>query len=179
MRYAYPIFLDLAGKPCVVFGTGPTATEKAADLVAAGAVVTRIERDHQAGDLAGQFLVVIAGPDRTRNAEIFAEAERERALVNAIDDPAHCRFVFPSVHRQGDLVIAVSTTGKCPALAVRLRERFQEEFGGEYAEFLRAAGELRDRLARRIPDFNRRRKLWYRLVDSFLRKREDEPCLTA
>ncbi len=181
MRYGYPVVLDLENKACVVFGDGRQAKEKVEGLRAAGASVRWIERDYRPGDLAGCFLAVVATGSRESSAAIFAEAERAGVLINVLDDPAHCRFVFPSIHRQGDLVIAVSTTGKCPALAVRLRERFQKEFGPEYAEFLRLARDLRERIASTTPDFPRRRRLWYWLVDTFLRgaeERKEQQCPT-
>ena len=68
--------------------------------------------------------------------------------------------------RKGDLTIAISTSGKAPALAVRLRERLQRELGSEYERFLELAGELREPLARNVPDFETRKALWYELVDS-------------
>ena len=167
-----------------MFGDGRPAKEKVEGLRAAGASVRWIERDYQPGDLAGCFLAGVATDSRESNAAIFSEAERAGVLINTLDDPAHCRFFFPSIHRQGDLLIAVSTTGKCPALAVRLRERFQREFGAEYAEFLHLASELREKIANTAADFPRRRRLWFRLVDAFLsgakeRKEQQCPILSA
>jgi siroheme synthase-like protein len=111
-------------------------------------------------------MVVAAALDRSRNDEIFAEAERLGILVNCVDDPAHCRFTFASIVRQGDLLIALSTQGACPALSVRLRERLERDLGPEYAEFLEIVRSLRTRVAQEIPDFGRRREVWYQLVDS-------------
>lgn len=64
------------------------------------------------------------------------------------------------------MTIAISTSGKAPALAVRLKERLQRELGPEYERFLELAGDLREPLARRVPDFETRKALWYELVDS-------------
>jgi precorrin-2 dehydrogenase/sirohydrochlorin ferrochelatase len=64
------------------------------------------------------------------------------------------------------LTIAISTSGKAPALAVRLKERLQHELGPEYERFLELAGELREPLARQVPDFETRKALWYEIVDS-------------
>lgn len=161
----YPVVLRLAGKHCVVFGTGHEAELKAAGLDAAGARVVRSER-FDAALLEGAFLVVAAGPDRSENPRIFAECEARGILVNCLDDPPRCRFTYPSVHRQGDLLIAVSTSGACPALAVRLRERFEREFGSEYARFLAMCRDWRPRLADLYPDFGQRKAAWYRIVDS-------------
>jgi siroheme synthase-like protein len=165
MSYGYPVVLRLAGKRCVVIGTGQEAEQKAAGLREAGADVV-CAAGFDAPLLDGAFLVVAAGPDRSVNARIFAECEARSVLVNCLDDPPRCRFTYPSVHRQDDLLIAVSTSGACPALAVRLRERFAAEFGAEYARFLEICRTLRDRLALQFPDFAERKAVWYRIVDS-------------
>lgn len=182
----FPIFLNLEGRRCLVIGGSRMAAEKAMNLHACGARVTVaaasmvdelaeaamlgevewIRRDYRRGDLEGYFLAVSAPEDRRINAEIFREAEERGVLFNALDDPPHCQFIFPSVHRQGDLVLAISTSGIAPALAVRLRERFGAELGTEYAAFLRLSSEYRSAIATQLPDFAQRRELWYRLVDS-------------
>lgn len=186
MEFGYPVILDLRDQPCVVIGGGAMAEEKILSLLEAGARVTVIapeltdalanltwkqrfvwvNRGYASGDLRGAYLAIAADMDRSRNAQIAGEAERERVLLNCLDDPPHCRFIFPSIHRQGDLVIALSTTGKCPALAVRIRQKLAAEYGPEYGEFLRMVGAMRDRIASLVPDFGTRRELWYRLVDS-------------
>jgi hypothetical protein len=64
------------------------------------------------GDLKGAFLA-IASPDvRSINPEIWEEAEEEKVLLNAMDDTAHCHFIAPAIHREGDITVAVSTGGK-------------------------------------------------------------------
>jgi len=83
-----------------------------------------------------------------------------------VDDTPRCNFIAPSILRQGDLTIAISTSGKAPALAVRLKERLRREIGPEYERFLELAGELREPLAQHVPDFETRKALWYELVDS-------------
>lgn len=165
MATGYPIVLNLAGKRVLVLGSGREADEKSCALAAAGAEVVRVETYHP-GVCEGFFMAVAAGPDRSHNNEIFAEAERLGILVNCVDDPAHCRFTFASIVRQGDLLIALSTQGACPALSVRLRERLERELGPEYAAFLEIVRSLRTRIAQEIPDFSRRREIWYQLVDS-------------
>src|SRR5207302_7933627 len=85
---------------------------------------------------------------------------------NAVDDLPHCSFIAPAIHRQGDVAVAISTAGKSPALAVRLRERIGRLIGPEYATLLELLGELRAELTRRVPDARIRTRLWYRIVDS-------------
>ena len=67
---------------------------------------------------------------------------------------------------RGDLTVAISTGGKAPAVAVRLRQHLEREIGEEYAQFLEIAGTLRAPLAQKYPDFETRKKLWYEVVDS-------------
>lgn len=165
MANGFPIVLDVAGRRCLVLGTGPEAGDKARALQECGALVERGD-DYTPGMLAGFFLAVAALPDPSRNAAIFDEGERDGVLVNCLDDPRHCRFLFPSVVRQGGLSVAVSTGGACPALAVRLKERLAAELGPEYAELLELARDWRAELARQVPDFAERRRRWYALVDS-------------
>jgi siroheme synthase-like protein len=125
----------------------------------------RIEwkRHFDPADLSDCFLVITSLPD---NSEVFRLCEERNILCNAVDDPEHCRFSFGSVHRDGDLSIAISTNGVAPALAVRLREQIQRTVGPEYGEFLALLKQVRAEIARRVPDFNARRELWYRIIDS-------------
>ncbi len=161
----YPVVLRLQGQRCVVFGSGHEAEQKIAGLRLAGAEVIRSDK-YDPSLIEGACLVVAAGPGRSENARIFADCSARGIFINCIDDPPHCRFTFPSVHRQGDLTIAVSTNGACPALAVRIRETLGRSYGPEYAAFLTICQSLRQRIKRAIPDFDRRRALWYRLVES-------------
>lgn len=185
MTAYYPAFLDLRDRPCVVIGGGAVAAEKVRGLLDAGARVTVIapaltdslaalaeerrivvhRRPYRPGDLKGVFLAIAADGDRDTRTAIWREAEVERVVLNSVDDAAHCHFIAPAIHRRGDLVVAVSTAGKSPALAVRLRDRIAAGIGPEYGALLELLGELRLEIASREPDFARRTALWYRLVD--------------
>jgi siroheme synthase-like protein len=193
-RY-YPVFLDLHDRLCLVVGGGALAEEKLPELLAAGArVVVVAERPSRAiealaqagrlrlrrrayrdGDLAGAFLAIAAfdaaspaikAVDTGRRDAIWREAERRGLPLNSIDDPWRSSFIAGSVVRRGDLTVAVSTAGKAPALAVRLRQWLEGALGAHHARFLELAGSVRAALAARLPDLARRRELWYQLVDS-------------
>ena len=111
--------------------------------------------------------MVICATDQTEiNHQVWQETSANRQLVNVVDDTPRCNFIAPAILRKGDLNIAISTGGKAPALAVRLKERLQKEIGPQYERFLELSGQLREPLARNIPDFETRKKLWYELVDS-------------
>ena len=186
MSVFYPVFLKLDRKRCVVIGGGWGTADRVRALLDAGAEVTLISvtaeadteqlaregrirwhaREYQAGDLEGVFLVVACPPDRASNAGIWAEAEARGIPINAVDDAPHCTFIFPAIHRQGDLTIAVSSGGTSPALASRVRDRIAREIGPGFARFLEMLGGLRPEVIERFPGFERRREIWYRLVDS-------------
>jgi precorrin-2 dehydrogenase / sirohydrochlorin ferrochelatase len=111
--------------------------------------------------------MAICATDRIEiNHQVWQEASTQGQLVNVVDDTPRCNFIAPAILRNGDLTIAISTGGKAPALAVRLKERLQRELGPEYERFLELAGKLREPLARHVPDFETRKALWYELVDS-------------
>jgi uroporphyrin-III C-methyltransferase/precorrin-2 dehydrogenase/sirohydrochlorin ferrochelatase/precorrin-2 dehydrogenase/sirohydrochlorin ferrochelatase len=185
MQY-YPVSVDLQGRRCVVIGGGALAEEKVeglldtggqvtivaveltdrlAQLVAAGRISHR-QREYRTGDLVGAFLAICTTRDPRIAGPVWDEASALGILVNVVDDPLRCSFIAPSVLRRGDLTIAISTGGKAPALAVRLRERLEQEVGPEHAQFLELAGRLRFPLSARYPDFGERKSRWYRLVDS-------------
>jgi siroheme synthase-like protein len=173
-------------QPCVVVGGGKIAEGKVDGLLAVKADVTVISPDltshlrdlanqklinyvartYQPGDLSGAFLVICATDQADINHQVWQEATANHQLVNVVDDTPRCNFIAPSILRKGDLTIAISTSGKAPALAVRLKERLQREIGPQYERFLELAGELREPLARHIPDFETRKAIWYELVDS-------------
>ena len=186
MNTYYPVYIQLREQPCVVIGGGKIAEGKVQGLLAAGAKVTvvspeltshlhelveqnqiaYIARAFQSGDLTGAFMVICATDQVEINNKVWQEASANRQLVNVVDDTPRCNFIAPAILRKGDLTLAISTAGKAPALAVRLKERFQEQLGTEYERFLELSGQLREPLARHVPDFETRKALWYELVDS-------------
>ncbi|HEV3362779.1 MAG TPA: bifunctional precorrin-2 dehydrogenase/sirohydrochlorin ferrochelatase [Acidimicrobiia bacterium] len=190
MPFRYPVALELSGRRCVVTGGGPDAEAKAQALLEAEADVvviaprlsdglgdlvrrgeiTHIARRYRPGDLAGAFLVIAADSDRAVRAAVFAEAEAERVLCNAVDDVAHCHFAVPSIVRRGELLLAISTGGRAPALAKRLRRRLTEQFGWEWEALVEVLGEVRAAaLPARTGDFSTWAGRWNDVLD-----REDE-----
>jgi precorrin-2 dehydrogenase/sirohydrochlorin ferrochelatase len=180
----FPMFVKLEGRPCLVVGAGMIGEGKIGSLLEAGAsvfvvspcVTPRVREWSAAGaikwlrrkfkqyDLAGKFLVIAATPSAKVNASIFDEARRRKVLCNSVDDPPHCDFFYAAIVRRGDLQIAISTNGKSPALAQRLRKRFERQFGPEYADKIDELGAARERLFRAAMEPVRRRKLLLRMA---------------
>ena len=180
-RY-YPILLDLKGKRCLVVGGGEVAARKARSLVEAGADVVvvapevhprlkadpRVERRERAWrdtDLHGVFLVVVATDDAVTNRAVARDAQDLGCLVNVVDCPALSNFIVPATLRRGEMSIAVSTGGASPALARRVREKLEREFGDEWGEFVAALAEVRALVAAKVPDPSRRAELFRELAD--------------
>lgn len=160
-----PIFVKLQSRLVIVVGGGLIAEGKLHALLAAGARVRviapgvtqtigeltqqkRVEwraKEFSAADLDGASLVVAATSAPGVNEAVFRAADARGILCNAVDDVEHCHFYYGSVVQRGDLQIAISTNGKSPALAQRLRLELEEQFGPEYElwlEWLGAAREL-------------------------------------
>ena len=161
-----PIFVKLKDRLVVVVGGGTIAEGKIHGLFAAEARVRivapevtpaiaqwvaqgRVEwraKTFAAEDLDGACLVIAATSAPGVNEAVFAEADARGILCNAVDDIEHCHFYYGSVVQRGDLQIAISTNGKSPALAQRLRLQMEKQFGPEYELWLAWLGAARDLL---------------------------------
>jgi uroporphyrin-III C-methyltransferase / precorrin-2 dehydrogenase / sirohydrochlorin ferrochelatase len=169
VRY-YPVFLDLAGQPCVVIGDGKFAAEKAAGLREAGAEVRVISnRDYRPGVLAGARLVVDASEDAAINGQSWEEAERAGILINVVDRPEQCRFIAPAIVRRDPLLIAISTSGESPFLASTLRARLERWLGKEWGPFTALVGRIRRELRERGVPVAEQTRIYRRLLNSDVR----------
>jgi len=187
MRY-FPVFLDLQGRSAVVIGGGRVAERKVLTLLACGArgtvispamtpklsylaqagAIRRHTRRWRPVDLKEAFLIMATTDDPKANAEIARRAHLDSRLVNIADDPDRCNVIMPSVITRGDLIIAVSTSGKSPALARRIRQELEGSFGAEYGRFLHLLGAIRLQVQSRVPSIARRRRVLQRLAASDL-----------
>ncbi len=165
----YPVFLNISGKRCVVCGGGRVALRKVQSLLEHGARVEMVSpssctellalaergeillhsREYREDLLKGAHVVIAATDDRDTNLSIVDGARRSGCLVNAVDDAENSDFIVPSCLRRGDITVAVSTSGKSPALARKLRARLEAELGSEYAELVRLVGEVREEMRTR------------------------------
>jgi len=184
MASLFPMFVKLAGRRCLVVGGGKVAEAKVEGLFASGAIVvvvalevtekiagwnrerrlTWYARRFQPSDLDGAFLVIAATGEDAVNESVFREAEARRILCNAVDEPERCHFYYPAVVRRGALQIAISTGGLSPALASRLRQELEEQFGPEYEHWLEELGVMRQKAFARRTDPLQRRRLLHRLA---------------
>jgi len=168
MSRFYPVLVDLQGKKALVVGGGKVAQRKIETLLEHGATVQVVAKEltasleelRRAGRIEflgeefsetfvdGVFVVFAATDDASLNRRVSRTAQQRSLLVNAVDQPADCNFIVPSVLSRGDLVIAVSTSGKSPAFARKVRVELEQSFGEEYGLFLNLMGNLRKEILR-------------------------------
>lgn len=155
----YPVMLQLAGKCCVVVGSGPVGLRKVQGLLAAGARVRLIApeltdqtapdgvetvpRSFRPGDLAGAFLAFAATGDGACDRAVAEEARRLGIPVCLAGLPREGDFTLPALLRRGDLSVAVSTAGRSPALATLVRDRLETLLSETWATVLEIAAAAR------------------------------------
>lgn len=121
-----------------------------------------------ASDLEGVFLVIGSTDQEPVNRQVAEDCASCNIIVNIVDDPAKGNFFVPAVVRRGSLTIAVSTDGKSPMLARKIREELEKHYGPQYGEFLDMLGELREAIIRNVADNEKKREILEKLVDDMV-----------
>ncbi|MDH7576331.1 MAG: bifunctional precorrin-2 dehydrogenase/sirohydrochlorin ferrochelatase [Bacillota bacterium] len=205
----YPVCLKLEGQRCLVVGGGKVAQRKVGGLKECGALIFLVSpeitpklaqaagrgefqyfrRGFEACDLEGMRVVIAATDNKALNEQIARMCEERGILVNVADNPALSTFFVPAHFHRGPLCISVSTGGRSPLLARRIREFLQSEIGPEFGDLALLLGTLRERTQTSIPDQFRRQKIFEKiLTEDFVRllktgnkdllKEQVEACLS-
>ncbi len=155
----FPIFLKENFGPVLLIGAGPVGLEKLNALVQniprASISIVAIEvhpevrnlsdqypnvsiahRPYHPDDLIGKCMVIAAVNNRILSEKIAREARKRKVLVNVADTPDLCDFYLSSIVKKGNLKIAISTNGKSPTVAKRLKELLQETLPDELDDLL-------------------------------------------
>jgi uroporphyrin-III C-methyltransferase/precorrin-2 dehydrogenase/sirohydrochlorin ferrochelatase len=187
----FPIFVKLQDRQVVVIGGGSIATGKIPGLFEAGARIRLIApeinsqiadwvasgridwhgKEFAPEDLQGAQIVVAATSIAHVNAAVFQEAEKRGIFCNAVDDIGNCRFYYGAIVQRGDLQIAISTNGKSPALAQRLRKELQRQFPENYGPWLDSLGVAREKLRASSKDFEENKSILHRLASEEMFRR--------
>lgn len=200
MPDCYPVSLNIKGRLCVVVGGGKVAERKVLSLLECGARVRqvspvavdglkqlaragsieRIEDCYRESHLEGAFLVIGATGDNSTNAMVSADSMSKGLLVNVVDDPPRGNFYVPAVVRRGPLQVAVSTDGRSPMLARKIREHLEEVFPPAYGELVEMVGLFRENIIRDAASPGEKEKLLAALLDDvatgLLREGKIEPA---
>jgi precorrin-2 dehydrogenase/sirohydrochlorin ferrochelatase len=153
----------------------PAVTPRLA-LLAARKKILLTPRTYRAGDLEGPASARADGPHPVRPTLVFAatnspetqiavreDAEALGALVNVADGAKESDFIVPASFAQGDLLVAISTSGASPALARQLRRQLQLTLGRQYRGYLRFLREARKHVMDTVPDEAQRTKIFRQL----------------
>jgi len=192
----YPVSLDISNKKCVVVGGGEVAERKVTGLLECGARVVLVGKsitpglramkdtgdiehvpdDYREEHITDAFLVIGATDRDDVNESVYRYSHSRGILVNIVDEPARCDFIVPAVFRRKDLLIAISTGGKSPALARTLRETMEGTYGPEYGILLDIMGDLRRRIIARGATSAENKQIFESVLDSDILRyiREEE-----
>jgi precorrin-2 dehydrogenase / sirohydrochlorin ferrochelatase len=155
----FPLVVNLSGRTVLVVGAGVVGTRRTAALVAAGARVRLVDPDPTVGSAPDSRVVRVIEPYSPRhldgvalafacatpdvNAAVVADARAAGIWVGDAAEPDRGDVIVPSVVRQGDLMLAVSTGGASPHLASRIAAELSERYDPAYADWVRILGEVR------------------------------------
>jgi siroheme synthase-like protein len=158
-----PITLSVKQRPTLVVGGGNVALRKIDTLldydtpitVVAPDVEKKIEfhaehghltlekRPYRPGEAGAYGLVIAASDDRELNRQVSEDCRGAGVLVNVVDDPAYCDFIFPAIIRRDCLTAAIATDGKAPFVSGHLRAILATVFPDHWTKLMRYAAAFR------------------------------------
>jgi len=182
----YPILIELKEKIAIIVGGGSVAERKAKTLLEYGAIIHIVSRQltnklnklvedkqikylgekFREEDLNDAFVVIAATDDKELNHEISEISRKRGLLTNAVDQPSDCNFIVPSITKRGDLIIAISTSGKSPALAGKIRKELEKQFDIKYESFLVLMGRVRNEVMSRGLSQTENSQIFHKIIDS-------------
>jgi precorrin-2 dehydrogenase/sirohydrochlorin ferrochelatase len=190
MSGRYLVSLDLKNKKCLVVGGGNVAERKVVSLLECGALVHVVSPEispllksmvedrlitfrqgkYKSSDLDDLFLVVGATGTETVNRVIAEDCAKRSLIVNIVDDPSKGNFFVPASVKRGSLTIAVSTGGKSPLLARKIKEELENVYGPHYEEFVDLLGYLREDVIKNVSDPDKKKEILENLVSDEILK---------
>ena len=177
----FPVFVELKNQPCLIIGGGEIAARKIGLLIKANAnitVITKtvshqiteinqyypltiIEKQFDASDVTRQFrLIISATNDHTTNQQVADAANAQGIIVNVVDSPDLCSFIFPAIIDRSPIIAAVSSGGAAPVLARLLRAKIETVIPPYYGRLAQLAERFRDKVKAQFSEGNQRRIFW-------------------
>tara|TARA_Y100000768_G_C23989113_1_gene690909 strand:- start:1501 stop:2904 length:1404 start_codon:yes stop_codon:yes gene_type:complete len=186
MKY-FPFFLQLDKLPCLVVGGGSVAERKIDLLIKADADITvlAIEFTDYILELAkkhnikcmpqkysenifkqGQYKFVIAATNKVSlNEQIAKDCDRHNIIINVVDQPDICDFIFPSILERGDITVAVSTGGASPVLARVLRTKLETMVPSNYGKLAEIVSKNRIKVRNKMSKFSSNKIFWEKMLN--------------
>ena len=186
----FPFYVDITDKLWIIVGGGTIALHKIKILLEFGATMTVIAPDvqedirelHRQGEQSKQYkielrerafedsdllkadYVIAATDDNQLNSRIAELCRAQNKLVNVVDVKEECSFIFPSIQKKENLVVAVSTGRNSPALAAKLKKDLETAIPDYYGTFNELLGEYREYIKQKIADPKMRKQLYQELI---------------
>jgi precorrin-2 dehydrogenase/sirohydrochlorin ferrochelatase len=163
MKY-FPLFLKIENIRVLLVGGGKVATEKLEKIldftndikIIAPFISNEAQeyikthqllfemRKYQIGDIKEFDIIVVAVNDLELQKEIFEECKLYNKLCNSVDSVDYCNFIFPAYIKKGGLTVAISTSGKSPAVAKHIKGYLSNKMPDDIGEFLEYMNTLRN-----------------------------------
>lgn len=186
MKY-FPFFMELSKQSVLLIGGGEVAERKLDLLLKANAKltiispqftdyilsliknnknITAITSNYKSEYMDDSFSFVIAATnDESLNEEIASQANQKGILVNVVDKPNICDFIFPSILERGPITVAVSTGGSSPVLARLLRTKLETMIPGAYGRLAKIVSENRIPVRKKLVNSKSNRIFWEQMLN--------------
>ena len=186
MKY-FPFFLQLNKLPCLLIGGGSVAERKLDLLVKANADITIVSLDFTDYilNLAKSYnikcitkeysenilkenkykFVISATNNVSLNERVAKDCNKHNIIVNVVDQPDICDFIFPSILERGDITVAVSTGGASPVLARVLRTKLETMVPASYGKLAEIVAANRIRVRKKMKRFSSNKIFWEKMLN--------------
>ena len=182
MKY-YPVFLDMKDRKVLVVGGGFVDLQKIKTLLDSGAIVKVITkeliaedikelpvsleiREYNENDMIGVSIVIAATNSHEVNTKIFEHSKKYNVLLNAVDDKDNCDFILGAIVNKGDITVTISTAGKSPIVAKKIRDKVNEMLNINYENLLEVYGNFRARAYQELNE-EARKEFFHFLEEKF------------
>ncbi len=129
-----------------------------------------IKREFQQQDLEGIGICIAATDSPDVNKKIIHDCDQRGILCNSVTNPDEGHFSLPAFFQTDDLMMAVSTNGKSPLLARKLRDELEKQYSKNYSNLIALLGKIRKKYNTMIPDEHKQR-FWREVIDFYLSKK--------
>lgn len=176
----FPFFMQIENADCLIVGGGKVALRKAEKLLPYGPRITvaapepteefsrfpeiKVLRTAWTESLAeGRDFVIAATDCREVNREVSRVCRERKIPVNVVDDRELCTFLFPSLVKNGELSIGISTGGASPSAAVYAKEKIREAIPDFIGELIEQLDVLRPLIRQMLPEEEKRAAVYKKL----------------
>tara|TARA_B100000242_G_C43045828_1_gene488129 strand:- start:1389 stop:2792 length:1404 start_codon:yes stop_codon:yes gene_type:complete len=186
MKY-FPFFLQLNKLPCLVVGGGSVAERKLDLLIKANADITvisveftdyilELSKKHGIKCITDEYsekfleenkyrFVISATNDVSLNEQVAKDCAKHNTIVNVVDQPEICDFIFPSILERGDITVAVSTGGASPVLARVLRTKLETMVPASYGKLAEIVSSNRIKVRDKMKKFSSNKIFWEKMLN--------------